>query len=457
MRSLGLTATELARLSASRRSVLQASSMGLLSGLGLGGEVARAEAVAGAQSGFSRAKACILVFMWGGPSHIDTWDPKPDAPQEIRGKFKPISTNVHGIQISEHFPKLAKLADQYTIVRSVNHDDPAHLSSVHHLMTGRHAPEKKSDAAPPSRRDWPHIGSTLMKLRPPTGILPQFVMMPWSVLHPAAPGGTAPGQHGGLLGPGYDPFVLKGDPNASNFEVPGIGLPVGLTLEHLQSRRALLDLVDGQGVQAPAYARQRERALDLVAAPQAREAFDLSQETPATRERYGRHIHGQCLLLARRLVERDVPLVCVNWHNDGANFWDSHGDVFNRLKNDLMPPADNGFSALLQDLQERGRLEDTLVVWVGEFGRAPQINKSAGRDHFPYCYSAVLAGAGIRGGQLYGKSDARGAAPVLDPVSPADIAATMYHALGVPADFHLADRQDRPLRLTEGQPLPLFG
>ncbi len=402
--------------------------------------------------GFGKAKACILMFMWGGPSHLDTWDLKPNAPAEVRGEFAPIATTVPGIQVSEHFSRLAKHAEQLAIVRSVTHDDPAHLSSVHHILTGRHAPQVKSDAVPPSRKDSPQIGSALAKLRPSTGLLPQCVTMPWVVNHPAAPGGVAPGQHAGWLGAAHDPFLITGDPNHPSWQVSGLRTIEGVSNGRLRSRESLLTALDA--VDPGPFGGMQTRAFDMLTAHEVQRAFDLKQETPETRDRYGRHIHGQCLLLARRLVEAGVTFVCVNWHQDGANFWDTHGDNFRRLKQDLMPPSDIGFSALLDDLSDRGMLDETLLVWVGEFGRRPQITSgNAGREHWPWCGSAVLAGGGVRGGQVFGRSDSQGGYPADLPTAPADIAATMYHALGVPADLEILDRQDRPQKLTEGRPL----
>lgn len=445
----------------SRRQLLEAGSLGVcglsLSSMLAGQAHAAAANPAGKGPGFGKAKRCILLFMWGGPSHLDTWDLKPSAPVEVRGEFKPIATRVPGIQISEHFPRLAQQADKYAIVRSVTHDDPAHLSSVHALMTGRLAPRPKSDAEPPSRRDWPAIGTFLGKLRPSDSPLPPSVTLPWIVSHPAAPGGIAPGQHGGMLGPAYDPFVIDGDPNVAGFQVGGLSLPGDLTRERLDSRRSLLRMVDAQQAKLAqpadidAFTKHQERAIDLLAARDTRSAFDLSCESPQTRERYGRNIHGQCVLMARRLCESGVPLVCVNWHNDGQNFWDTHGNNFARHKNDLMPPADRAFAELLEDLTQRGMLDETLVVWVGEFGRRPHITAgNAGREHWPWCYSAVLAGGGIRGGQVYGRSDPQGLHPAGDPVSPADLCATMYHALGISPNLHVSDREGRPVRLTDG-------
>ncbi len=412
--------------------------------------------------GFGKAKSCILMFMWGGPSQLETWDLKPQAPAEVRGEFQSIDTTVPSIRISEHFPHLARLAEKYAIIRSLTHDDPAHLSSVHHVMTGRHAPKVKSDAAPPSRNDWPHMGSVLSKLRPSTGPLPPFVTLPWTVMHPAAPGGTAPGQNAGWLGQAHDPFLVTGDPNAANFRVSGLDLIDGLSAARIDARHALLNQLNACPAMAPtsasSFGNMQDRAFDMLTSAAVRSAFDLGQEPNVVRDRYGRHIHGQGLLLARRLIEKGVSLVCVNWHQDGQNFWDTHGDNFRRLKNDLMPPCDRGFSALLEDLSGRGLLDETLLVWVGEFGRRPQISRNnAGREHWPWCASAVFAGGGTRGGQVYGRSDAHAAYPVENPVSPADITATIYHALGIPADLFLHDREDRPVRLTEGAPVaPLF-
>jgi hypothetical protein len=431
----------------SRRELLRVGGLGVF-GLGLTdllASTARAETIK------TKAKSCILLFMWGGPSQLDTWDMKPNAPTEVRGPFKPIATNVPGIQISEHFPFLARQAHRYAIIRSMTHDDPAHLSSVHHIMTGHRAPHVKSDADPPSRKDSPHIGSALAKLQPPAKGLPPFVSMPWTVSHPAAPGGNAPGQNAGWLGSGYDPFLVTGDPNAPNFSVAGLNGNGGMPIERLEDRKQLLAQLDAQ-VATGAISEPLARALDMVGSPAAQRAFDLRREDPCTRDRYGRNIHGQCLLLARRLIEAGVRLVCVNWHQDGQFFWDTHNNNFNGLKDRLMPPADRGFSALLDDLADRGMLDETLLVWVGEFGRKPQISSgSAGREHWPSCYSAVLAGGGIAGGSVYGKSDRLAAHPADNPVSPSDLTATIYHALGISSDTTLSDREGRPITLTEGR------
>jgi Protein of unknown function (DUF1501) len=450
------------RLPLTRRGALRAGTLAL-TGLGLPTLLrAREPGTTAGTSGFGRAKSCILVFMWGGPSQLDTWDPKPEAPHDIRGPFRPIATSVPGTLISEHFPHLARQVHRLAIIRSMSHDDGAHLSTAHRLLTGHVAPTPYSDAAGPSARDWPHLGAIVSKLRPTAGAVPTAVNMPWSVMHPAAPGGRAPGQDAGWLGKAFEPFHLDADPGATGFQVEGLGLAAGVSPGRLTGRRALLERLAGaigraETASAP-WSHYQQRALDGLASAEARGAFDIDREDPRLRDRYGRNTHGQCLLLARRLVEAGVGLVTVNWHNDGQFFWDTHGDNFNQLKTRLMPPADQGLSTLLEDLASRGLLEETLVVWVGEFGRTPRINQAnSGREHWPRCYSAVLAGAGVRGGAVFGASDRWAAYPASDPVSPDDLGATILHALGVPPDTIVRDNLERPLRINDGAPLlPLF-
>jgi hypothetical protein len=442
-----------------RRHLLQAGSISAL-GLGMAelqSRLAYAEQVDLALPK-KRAKACIFLFMWGGPSQLETFDLKPDAPAEIRGDFNPISTKVPGIQICEHFSRLAHLTDKLAIIRSLTHDDPAHLSSGHATLTGQLAPVLKSDADPPSPKDSPHLGSLISKLRPNTTGLPSFVTMPWKALHPAAPGGEAPGQHGGWLGSAYDGMLLEGDLNDPNWHPQGLALPADIGIDRLESRVALLKTLDAQRAQLDqsltglSFANHQSRAMEMLASGGVRSAFDISQETDATRTRYGRNIHGQCVLMARRLVEHGVPLVSVNWHNDGKNFWDTHGNNFNRLKNDLIPPADMALSALLEDLEERGMLDETIVAWVGEFGRKPQISQqNAGREHWPFCYSGLLAGGGVQSGMVYGASDKHAAYPISDAVSPRDFATTILHAMGLPTDATLPDRENRPHHIASGR------
>lgn len=448
----------------SRRVLLQAGALGLLGWSG-SRTSAIAQPLAGDNhaAGFGKAKRLILLFMWGGPSHIDTFDMKPDAPPEIRGPFQPIATAASGIQICEHFRNLAPLMDRVAVIRSLTHDDPAHLSSAHTILTGHLPPVNKSDDVPPSARDTPHIGAVLSRLRAAPAGLPPFVTMPWIASHPAAPGGKAPGQHGGWLGRSYDPFLVDGDLAQPTWTIPALTLNDGIPLTRLGHRESLLREISRQqagldGATAARLESEQSRAIGLLSSGSVRAAFDLSAETDATRDRYGRTMHGQCVLLARRLIERDVPVVSINWHNDGQTFWDTHGNNFPRLKETLIPQADLALSALLTDLSERGLLDDTLIAWVGEFGRGPLINKAAGREHHPFCYSGLLMGGGVRGGQTFGASDSRGAYPSDSPVSPQDYSATLMHALGIVPEMTLPDRTGRPHTLYGGMPITkVFG
>lgn len=442
--------------STTRRTLLRA---GLLPGL-LAGSPGHLAASQTRPPGFGSAKRCVLLFMWGGPSHLDTLDLKPTASAEVRGEFGPVSTAVPGLDVCEHFRGLSTRTDLVTVIRSMSHDDSAHLSSAHTTLTGHLPPVNKSDAEPPSRRDSPHLGALLSKFHFPPAGLPASVTMPWKTLHPAAPGGTAPGQTGGWLGTQADPLVVTGDPSHPDWRVPSLQLSDGLNLRRLQNRQSLLQLIASQQASlnnSPAGLRlsgQQQQAFQMLGSGLVRRAFDLTEESEADRERYGKHIHGQCVLLARRLLERGVPFVSVNWHNDGRNFWDTHGNNFDRLKQDLIPPADLALTALLNDLQERGLLDDTLVVWTGEFGRRPRITAgNAGREHHPFCYSSLLAGAGIRRGAVYGSSDEIGYFPAADAVSPGDLAATILHCMGVPDTSTLDDVGGRPRPLYAGRPV----
>ena len=416
-------------------------------------------------SGQGRAKACIFIFLWGGPSHLDTLDMKPEAPAEVRGEFLPIPTNIPGRTVCEHLPLLAQRMDKVAVIRSLTHDDPAHLSSAHTTVTGHLAPNLKSDQDPPSEKDTPHIGAVLSHQRPNTGELPGSVMIPWKVFHPSAPGGQAPGQHGGWLGKQHDPFLVTGDPNAAGWNVPELALQDGLTSQRMLKRQELLTSLDqarmrlAKQAEGSSWTGYQEQAFGLLTSKAARDAFDLSQEPDTIRDRYGRNIHGQSVLLARRLVERGVSLVSVNWHDDGRSFWDTHGNNFNRLKHDLLPPSDQALTALLDDLTDRGLLGETLIAWVGEFGRNPKITAAnAGREHWPFCYSGILAGGGIRGGMVYGSSDSQGGYPQELAVSPQDYMATVYEALGVSPDQMIPDALSRPRRFCEGRAVSaLFG
>lgn len=416
---------------------------------------------------FGKARACILLFMWGGPAQQETWDMKPSAPEEIRGEFHPISTNTPGIQICEHFPQLAQRTDRLAIIRSMTHNNADHTSATHYLLTGEPPPQTTE-----VRSQWPHLGSVLARLGRGRGSLPPFISMR-PKLENDVPRFVeqSQGQFAGWLGPRYDPFTFDQNPNSADYRIGDFTLQPELSVRRLSERRDLLrqlDLLFAE--QADHFASlddNHQRAFELLtSASEQRGAFQLDEEPLEVRQRYGLNPHGQSVLQARRLVERGVPLVTVFWPNDGIKnvsvYWDTHSRNFIDLKERLMPVADQAFSALLDDLQERGLLDETLVVWTGEFGRTPRVGQRSsdagagrdGRDHWANCFSSVLAGGGIRGGQVYGKSDRHAAYPEADPVSPRDLVATLYHLLGVGEDQIVPDVQGRPQFVRPGQAIP---
>ena len=411
---------------------------------------------AGGKAKAPTAKSVIVLFLSGGPSQLDMWDMKPNAPEEIRGAFRPIDTNVPGIQICEHLPRMARLADKYAIVRSVTHQESAHPAAAYWMMSGASIARPSPDASFMSRLDRPHLGSALAKvLGPVVPSMPPFVMVPEAM---APNGPERAGQHGGFLGPSFDPYRINSDPNLADFSPGVLVAPEGLSGERLRGRRALLDRVehddpaDDHGLDA-----FQAKAFDLLASDVAHRAFDISNESKATRDRYGRHVFGQSTLLARRMVEAGVRLVHVNWvrHDNGKGGagYDTHGNHLALAKDDLLPPTDAAFSSLVEDLDQRGLLDETLVVMMGEFGRTPRFNGAAGRDHWPHCFSVVMAGGGIKGGQVYGSSDRVAAFPSSDPVTPQDLLATIYHALGVDPHALIHDLGDRPFALADGRPI----
>ncbi len=446
-----------------RREFLRAGSLGLF-GLGLPQLLQARES-----SRAPRAKACILLFMWGGPAQQDTWDPKPDAPVEYRGEFQPIATKIPGVHICEHLPRLARLADKLTIIRSMTHGDVDHTTATHQLLAGRPVPRRGA----PLEEDWPTYGAVLARLGRGKGPLPPFVSM-----MPRVPDGaprfveSSHGQGAGWLGPHWEPLRIDADASKPDYRVGDFELRADVPLERTDRRRALLRQIDGQlrgleqAPQAEAMGSQYERAFSLLASPEAVAAFDLGREELRTRERYGMNLHGQAVLQARRLVEAGVPLVTVFWQNDGLTnvsvYWDTHNRNFIDLKTRLCPPADQAFSALLEDLEQRGLLDETLVVWTGEMGRTPRVGQSVvggagagrdGRDHWSNVFTTVLAGGGVRGGYVRGSSDRYAAYPASQPTSPADLAATIYHCLGVDPRREMTDRLGRPMVLCDGSPL----
>jgi hypothetical protein len=411
-----------------------------------------------------RAKSIIIAFMSGGLSHIDSIDMKPDAPDGIRGEFKPIDTAVPGIQFCEHLPLLAQRTGDLAVVRSLSHKYTNHLNATHEILTGHSQPGAFFDKVA-SRDDYPCYASALDYLKPRGDGVPSGVMLPTFLMEGPL---TWPGQHAGFLGPRHDPWQIKQDPNKPGFQVESLALPVGFSVERLGRRQDLLDRVNesmlpGTDLGRDPMSDQRARAMSLLTSGKVSGAFDLDKEAPAVRDRYGRHMFGQSLLLARRLVEAGVPIVQVNLGR--VQQWDTHSANFKNLKDHLLPPTDRGMSALLDDLKARGLLDDTLVVWAGEFGRTPRIGASTGnnntpdgRDHWSKVFSAVFAGGGVKGGQVIGASDRIGAYPASPPHSPGDFAATLYHALGVDPASELRDRLGRPIQLCDGQPIgALFG
>ena len=434
----------------SRRTFLKTGSLG---GLGLfAGNWMQAALAAPPRR--AKAKSVILVFNCGGPSHIDLWDPKPNAPEDVRGSFRPISTNVAGIRISELLPRCAKLADKYSIVRSVHHTHQGHNSAMYWSIVGRPYPID-STLINPSRTDLPSLGTLVGWLAQRdhfSGSLPPYVITPFP--HCDSTAYITPGQYGGCLGAKHDPFVLNSDPNSTDFKVRDVDLVDGITARRLEGRQGLLRSIDtaGLGIDGAA-AREIEiyqsKALSLISSGEMQKAFDLSREPDPVRQRYGRHTWGQSHLLARRLVEAGVPFVTTV--NGPSITWDTHKDNFPQMRDRLVPPMEQAYTALLEDLHQRGLLDSTIVLWMGDFGRTPHINKDGGRDHWPACYSAVLAGGGIRGGQVIGESDAIGAAPASQPVTPADLHATVLTALGHdPNNTTFLTGDGRPLPLSEG-------
>lgn len=419
----------------------------------------RARAAAGQTTNRkASAKACILIYNYGGPSHIDTWDLKPDAPREIRGQFRPIATRVPGLSITEHLPRLAALADRYAVVRSVGHGDNDHAIGAYLTLTSHSHPKHTilGIEPPASPQDMPSMGSVVSKLRPVRKPLFSYVTL-GDLRHLG--NHDSMGQNAGCLGKAYDPFTLPfARPIEGPLDMSGITSVLGAVDQpRLDHRHRLLDEMTrlAPALEKTASLRHLDesvrKAHELLASSASRDAFDLEREPPKVRDFYGSTPFSQNCLLARRLVEAGVPMITVySW---GNRDWDTHGDNFRHLKDTLLPGTDRAVSALLEDLRLRGLLDETLVVWMGDMGRTPRINPSAGRDHWSFCYSVVLAGGGIRGGQVLGSSDRSAAYPAMNPVGPADIAATIYRCLGIDPAAHVMDQQGRPISICPGKPI----
>jgi hypothetical protein len=411
--------------------------------------------------GGGKAKSCIVLFLMGGPPQHSTWDPKPNAPAEVRGEFKPIATAVPGLQVCELMPQTARLADRICVLRAVSSNDNAHSSSGYFMMTGvPHQPMNFENANPGAPNDHPNIGAVVRRLRGDRDGMPAAVRLPHRIFN--TNGSVWPGQDAGFLGRGSDPWLFTCEPASPGFRIPAFTLPAEVPQARLEGRRSLLHQIDHRlesversGVMGQ-FDRQSQQAFDLLRSPRSRQAFRLDREPPKVRERYGRSQFGQSVLLARRLVEAGVALVQVNWYRgpdepEANPCWDSHTDEAKRLKTVLVPPFDQAYSALLDDLEQRGLLAETLVVCMAEFGRSPKINRQGGRDHWGYVYPAALAGGGVRGGQVYGASDALGGHPRDGRVEPHDLTATIFHCLGYSPDTEIREALGRPLPISRGQ------
>jgi len=447
-----------ARHTLTRRRLLQVGGLGLLGSLlpgALDGSQPRRRA---------RAKSVIFLHQYGGPSHPDTFDMKPDAPEQVRGQYRPIRSSAPGIVVCEKLPRMARVMDKVTLVRSVHHGMRNHNSAGYYSLTG-FAPPTDDQRLRDSRDLFPAYGSVVDRFAPATRGTPTFVSYPYVI----ADGSITPGQHASFLGQQHAPFFFTQDPSADDFRLPELSLPDNLSPERLENRREVMNLLDREARLLEHSPRARgldahyQRALTMLTSPTFRRAFDLSSEPTAIRERYGRTTYGQGCLLARRLVESGVRFVTVYFAATigGQSFvsggWDTHGfnnnPMYPVLDRYLLPITDHTLPVLLEDLDARGLLDETLVVWAGEFGRSPRINNIAGRDHWPQCYTVLMAGGGLKGGFVYGASDASGAFPRDNPVRPDDISATMFAALGLDPQTEIRDQLGRPFPISRGEPI----
>jgi hypothetical protein len=407
----------------------------------------------------STADACILIFLDGGPSHLDMWDMKPDAPAAIRGEFRPIASSLPGVPVSEHLPRLSRLMHRCTLVRSAHHSvNNAHAAAVYTSLTG-HDRGDATVAIGAGPQDYPAVGSVFGLCRPPGAAVVPYVSMPY-ITAEGAGGPPQPGFFGGWLGRSHDPLFVLRDPNAPDFAMPELSPPAGVDAGRLQARRSLNARLGGppdgltRDRRLGDLDRFQARAFDLITAPATRAAFRIDREDPRTRDRYGRNIYGQSVLLARRLIEAGTRAACISWAPDANATWDTHAKNFPHLKDTLLPQFDAAISSLLTDLEARGMLDRTLVVAMGEFGRSPKVNPAGGRDHWNFAYTLLLAGGGIRQGHVHGASDRIGAHPLSDPVTPAEVVATIYRCLGIPHDLLLRDQLGRPLTVVpNGEPI----
>src|SRR5262245_32389857 len=438
----------------SRRELLRAGTLGSV-GLALP-QLLRLQQARAAEARPS-ADACILIFLWGSPSQFETFDPKPQAPDGVRGEFGVRQTRLPGILFGEHIPMLAGRNDRFSVIRTCAQSSTHHQSAAYEALTG-FPPSTDAVALTATPADHPNVGSVVAKYAPGKSAIPRFVQLPQLA---SDVGNLTPGQFAGFLGRQHDPLTVLSDPSRPGFNVAALSLPEDMTPARLEDRASLLRLVDRQARTLERFAETRsmevyqERAVKLLTSPALKRAFDLGREPAAVRERYGRNTLGQSCLLARRLVEAGVKLVTVCSGFNGKtpqDAWDTHKDNFRKLKNDLLPPLDRGVSALLDDLAQRGLTKRTLLLVMGEFGRTPKINRDAGRDHWEHCYSIMLSGGGVFSGRVLGQSDRRGAYPIAGRVrTPGDVCATVYHALGIDPHTEMRDQTNRPLPLTRGE------
>lgn len=448
-----------------RRDFLRVGGGLAVAGLTLPSWIAAARAAGGTsenRNGASgRAKSVILVYLLGGPPHLDMFDLKPAAAAEVRGSFRPIATNVPGIEICEHLPRLALMADKYALLRSVSYPNSNHTPMIYYTLTGRQTerPEEDNDVRPPLRTDFPHIGSTVAKLRDGGDGLPAFVAIPELAVRSSTQGefkrARTPlrGGAGGFLGARFDPLSVNGEPGSLD-GVPALVPPPEVPRERFERRSTLLELLNRPAASSRDFDDVRQRAALLTGASSRSQLapFTVDEEPAPLRARYGDHRFGRALMLARRLVEAGVSLISIHFNEmtvcDG---WDTHSKNFEGLQTELLPMVDQGLSALIDDLDDRGRLDDTLILCLGEFGRTPKINGNAGRDHWGPCSTTFVAGGGLRTGQVIGASDKIGAYPTTEPIAPADVHATMYHTLGIDPEHLIHDQLGRPSAICTGR------
>jgi hypothetical protein len=415
-------------------------------------------------------RSCIAIFYYGGPSQLETFDPKPDAPAEIRGEFGVIDTSVPGLRISEHLPMTARVMHKVALIRTMHHRNSLHDPASIQTFTGRLPPQGDFELFSSVPQQFPSWGGTVSYMFRDRNLPVAHATLPFQ-FHNVVP---TPCQGAGFLGSSFDPFGIEGDPATRSYRAELLASPEGVGSDRRDRRRALLGTLEHALPSSfeGRMSRHFDKAYQLLASEVVRRALDLSREDPRLLDRYGsaegpwapgsttraesgyaRNMRGRNLVLARRLVEAGVPFVNVNDFKQQGQNWDTHAQNFSQHKDHLLPPMDRGFSALVEDLDARGLLDSTLVVALGEFGRTPRINKEAGRDHWPSCYSVALAGGGVRGGAVFGASDRFAAYPATDPVTPADLAATIFWRFGLDPASEIRDAQNRPYRLADGEPI----